>query len=65
MKIKLTCSLAGAEVLPAGTVIDTTAKEAASMVAAGYAEYVEDEVQTADSKKFATRPTTDKKYKKR
>ena len=58
MKIKLTSSLAGAEVLPAGTVLDTTEKEAKSLIAAGYAvAYTEDEaeIQTAESRGFQER----------
>ena len=59
VKIKLLCSMAGSEVLPAGTVIKTNEKEAASMVAAGYAIY-----QPADESeqipKKRTRRTTKK-----
>ena len=57
MKIKLTSSLAGAKVLPAGTVIDTTEKEALSLIAAGYAEaYTEEgEIETGESRGFQER----------
>lgn len=46
VKIRLLTSLAGAEVLPAGIEIETTAQEATSLINSGYAELV-DEIETA------------------
>ena len=64
VKITLTASLAGAECIPAGSVIETTAKEAASLVAAGYATYDVAE-EDAESKGFQARQTTAKKKRRR
>ena len=57
MKIKLTRSMAGGQVLPAGTVVDTTETEAKNLVAAGFAVYFteEPEVQTTESSAFQER----------
>lgn len=66
VKIKLLSSLAGAEVLPAGTVIETTITEAQSLISHGYAE-LHEEVETKTSKtaesrtKAVKRKTTRKK----
>ena len=46
VKVKLTTSLAGVETLPAGMIIETTAKEASSLVGSGFAEYI-DEIENA------------------
>lgn len=67
MKVTLTCSIAGpAGMFPAGSVLDTTEKEANSLIAAGYAvPYAEpEEVETAESKIFERRETTHKRRKK-
>lgn len=62
VKVRLLCSLAGADVLPAGTVIETSIKEATSLISHGYAELVE-EIETAMSK--AAPQTADRRHKKR
>ena len=54
VKVRLLASIAGAEMHPAGSVIDTTVKEAQSLISAGYAELVE-EVETKTSKAAETR----------
>lgn len=66
MKVKLTCSIAGpAGMFPAGSVLDTTEKEAASFIAAGYAVPYDDEeeteIETTQSKDFLKRETTAKR----
>ena len=57
VKIRLLSSLAGAEVLPAGTIIETTITEAQSLISNGYAELYE-EIETAESKPAKARKTT-------
>jgi len=54
VKVRLLASIAGAEMHPAGSVIDTTVKEAQSLISAGYAELYE-EVKTKTSKAAETR----------
>lgn len=49
VKVRLLASIAGAEMHPAGSVIDTTIKEAQSLISAGYAELYE-EVEAKTSK---------------
>lgn len=58
-------SLAGAEVLPAGSIIETTLTEATSLISHGYAELVEEEVRTATSPKAEARQTTAKRTRKK
>jgi len=57
--------MAGADVLPAGSIIETTTTEATSLITHGYAELVEAEVRTASSPKAETRTTTAKRIKKK
>lgn len=65
VKIKLKCSMAGAQVIAAGSIIETTMKEATSLVSAGYAEFVEeDDVELATSKEAHVRSKTVKRRKK-
>lgn len=60
VKIRLLASIAGAEMHPAGSVIDTTVKEAQSLISAGYAELYE-EVETKTSKAVETREKATKR----
>lgn len=62
VKVRLLASIAGAEMHPAGSVIDTTVKEAQSLISAGYAELVE-EVETKTSKAAENRQKAVKKRK--
>ena len=65
IKIRLTASFGGpAGVMPAGCEIETTQKEASSLVSAGYAEYVE-EIITTESKSAPVRETTSRRSRKR
>ena len=57
--------MAGADVLPAGSIIETTPAEATSLINHGYAELVEEEVRTASNPKAETRQTTAKRIKKK
>lgn len=50
VKIKLTASMAGAQVLSAGSVIEVSAQEAKNLISAGFAELAV-EVETATSKR--------------
>lgn len=50
--------------MPAGCEIETTQKEASSLVSAGYAEYVE-EIITTESKSAPVRETTSRRSRKR
>jgi len=65
VKVRLLASMAGADVLPAGSIIETTTTEATSLITHGYAELVEAEVRTASSPKAETRTTTAKRIKKK
>jgi len=48
VKVRLLASIAGAEMHPAGSIIETTVKEAQSLISHGYAELVEDvEIKTS------------------
>lgn len=66
VKVRLLSSIAGAEMYPAGSIIETTVKEAQSLISHGYAELYE-EVETKTSKaaevrkKAVKRKTTRKK----
>lgn len=56
MKVKLLQSLAGPTMCAAGTILETTEKEALSLIAAGFAEvYVEEEVEQSTSVKAEAR----------
>lgn len=73
MKIRLTTSLAGAEMHPAGSIIETTEDEARRLTEAGFAMYVDeapaektaakkekagDNIQEETSVEFSKRETT-------
>ena len=59
VKIRLTASMAGpGGVYPAGSTLETTPKEAQSLVSNGFAEYITDEVITTESKAAPVRETT-------
>lgn len=63
--IKLLCSISGpAGMFPAGSDLETTDEEAASLVAHGLAEYKEAPVETKEDKGFQTRETTARKRRK-
>lgn len=52
--------------MPAGCEIETTPKEAESLVSHGYAEYVkEEEIETAESREVKARETTSKRTRRK
>lgn len=67
VKIRLLSSISGpAGMWPAGSELTTTPKEASSLVAAGYAEFIEQpEINTADSKPAEARETSDRRGRRK
>jgi len=64
VKIRLLTSVSGVEMHPAGSIIETTVKEATGLISAGFAELVE-EIETAQSKPARARQTTRRRTKKK
>lgn len=64
VKIRLLTSISGAAMHPAGSIIETSVKEATGLISAGFAELYE-EVETAQSASAETRQTAARKPRKR
>lgn len=56
--------MSGAEMHPAGSIIETTVKEATGLIAAGFAELYE-EIETAQSKPAQVRKRSARRTKKK